>query len=143
MNDIDIALEQCSAKRDIMDVALQYGDMLHVYLRVEGDVNRDIYGDIKSGDVEPTKLKIPIPAFPITFNPNARQLEKAGVREECEFLCYTPYGSWQMEGYEFDDIDVIRSTVSYKGHKYLIKEKGQVGQFGGELMYITLALKRK
>jgi hypothetical protein len=46
-------LEQCNALQDVYETALQYGDIVSVYIRNENDIVRDIYGDYKSGNIEP------------------------------------------------------------------------------------------
>lgn len=137
------SLEQCGALQDVYDIANQYGDFVAIYIRGEGQIGRDIYGDYKEGKIEPTVTHIDMPAFPITFNPTLRQLEKAGIKEACELLIYTPMKSWTDNALEFEDIDMTRSTVDYLGNKYIIKEKALSGQFTTAYLQITLSLKRK
>ena len=84
-----------------------------------------------------------MPAFPVTFQPNRRQLEKAGIREDCEVMIYTPMYSWNSANVDFEALDMIRSTVVLRDIKYVIKEKGYASQFTDTFLYVTLALKRK
>ena len=136
-------MEQCGALRDIYESSNEYGDIVFIYIRDEEDVSRDLYEDMKFGKISPDVIPISMPAFPIQFQPNRKQLEKAGVREECEVLIYTPMYSWNREEIDFEDIDAVRSTVSLRGSKYVIKEKGLSSPFTDTFLYITLALVRK
>jgi len=136
-------LEQCNALQDVYETALQYGDIVSVYIRNESDIVRDLYDDYKSGNIEPAVTHIDMPAFPIQFQPTQRQLEKAGIKEKCECLIYTPLRAWTLNSLEFDDIDMTRSTVDYQGKKYVIKEKAQASQFTSVFLYITLGLNLK
>ena len=137
------SLEQCGALQDILTISMEYGTTISVYLRTEDSVRRDSYEDYKSGNASPTLEPVSIPAFPVTFQPNSRQLEKAGIREDCELLVYTPMLSWISLGVSFEDIDMIRSTVNFQGVKYVIKEKALAGQFTDTFLQITLGLERK
>jgi hypothetical protein len=137
------AVEKCNALKDTYDVAHQYGDNITVYVRNEGDISRDTYEDMKSGKLSPDVTPIFMPANPITFQPNRRVLEKAGMREDCDVLLYTPMYSWIQAGIDFEEIDLIRSTVILRGIKYVIKEKGFESQFIDTYLYVVLALRRK
>lgn len=137
------ALEQCNALQDVLEICTQYGDTVSVYIRNEGDVSRDIYGDYKYGKIEPDVTHIDMPAFPIQFQPTQRQLEKAGIKENVECLIYTPMKAWIDNNLEFDDIDMTRSTIDYQGNKYVIKEKALFSQFTSTFLYITLGLNLK
>ena len=136
-------LEQCGALRDIYESSLEYGDTVSIYVRNEGDIRRDLYADYKAGKIEPDVVALSMPAFPIQFQPNRRQLEKAGIREDCEVLIYTPMYSWIQADVDFEDIDMTRSTVILRHIKYVIKEKALASQFTDTFLYVTLALKRK
>lgn len=136
-------LEQCGALRDIYESSLEYGDTVLIYVRDEGDVRRDLYSDYKAGKIEPDVIPLSMPAFPINFQPNRRQLEKAGIREDCEVLIYTPMYAWIKEEVDFEELDMTRSTVILRSIKYVIKEKALASQFTNTFLYVTLALKRK
>jgi len=136
-------MEQCGALRDVYESSLEYGDTIKVYIREEEDIRRDAYEDYKVGKTEPDIAPLTIPIFPPVPQPNRRQLEKAGIREDCEVLVYTPMYSWNLVSVDFEDIDMTRSTVVLKNTKYVIKEKGLASPFTDTHLYITLALKRK
>lgn len=136
-------MEQCGALRDIYDTSREYGETIKVYPRNEGDIRRDLYEDYKAGNVEPDVVPLSMPAFPVTFQPNRRQLEKAGIREDCEVMLYTPMYSWIQAGVDFEELDLTRSTVILRSIKYVIKEKALSSQFTDTFLYVTLALKRK
>lgn len=136
-------MEQCGALRDIYESSKEYGDTIKVYVREEGDVRRDSYEDYKAGKTEPDVVPLTMPAFPVTFQPNRRQLEKACIREDCEVMIYTPMYSWNLANVDFEALDMTRSTVVLRDIKYVIKEKGLASQFTDTFLYVTLALKRK
>lgn len=136
-------MEQCGALRDVYETSNLYGESVKIYIREEVDVRRDSYEDIKAGKVVPAVPPITMPAFPVQFQPSRRQLEKAGCKEDCEVLIYTPMYSWNQLNLDFEDIDLIRSTVTLRDRKYIIKEKALSSQFTDTFLYITLALKRK
>jgi len=136
-------LEQCGALKDVYMTALQYGDIAKVYIRNEGDVSRDLYEDMKYGKIETDVTAIEIPAFPATFQPNRKVVEKAGLKEDCECLIATPMYSWNLAEVDFEEIDITRSTVILRGIKYVIKEKALSDQFIDTFLYIMLGLKRK
>lgn len=136
-------MEQCGALRDVYESSLQYGETIKIYIRDEEDVRRDIYEDYKAGKIAPDVTPLSLPGFPIIFQPNRRQLEKAGIREDCEVLVHTPMYAWNLASVDFEDIDMTRSTVILKSIKYVIKEKGLASPFTDTHLYITLALKRK
>jgi hypothetical protein len=133
-------LEAYHSLIDVQDFCIEYGDIITIYIRDESNINRDDYGDISFGKIEPNVISIPMSANPITFQPNQRQLEKAGLKDKCECLIYTPTLSWTTCGIEFDDIDMARSTVDYQGRKYVIKEKAQTNQISNVYLYITFGL---
>lgn len=136
-----ISVEQCGALRDAQTVCRRYGDLITVYDRTEANITRDSYNSIKA-----RSTTSPIPktmyAYPIDFQPNQKQIEKAGLRESCELMIYTPKKSWSDIGVDFEDIDLIRDTFIIRNIKYVIKEKGLSSQFGNTYLYCTFGLSR-
>jgi hypothetical protein len=133
-------LEQKGALQDVLEVACQYGSRLYVYIRDEKNVTRDTYDTIKSKQTQPDLNPYIIPAYPVIMQPNQKQLEKAGIRETCDVIAYTPMQAWTQSGVTFQDIDLIRSTVVLQSDKYEIKEKKRDSQFINTFLYIVLGL---
>lgn len=137
------SVDQCNALKDTYEVCHTWGDIVKVYVRNEGDVQRDKYEDLAFGKVETDVTPLTMPAYPIEFQPNRRTLEKAGIREDCDVLITTPMYCWSISGVDFEEIDMTRSTVVLRGIKYVIKEKSFFSQFTDTYLYVNLALRRK
>jgi hypothetical protein len=127
----------------LLDVQLEvdiYGDELKLRVRDENKVDRDTYNSIKQRDVPTTEILVK--AYPITFNPNQHQIEKAGLRESVDVMAYVPMKNFTDNSLAFEDIDMIRSSVILRGIKYWIKDKTYTSQFLDTYLYILLGLRR-
>jgi hypothetical protein len=138
----DLSLYQwankCQALKDIQSIIRCEGQYIQFVLRDESQVTRDDYNSIKSKtQVVDLKLK----AFPVMFNANKQYLEKVGLREDCEVIIHTATQDWIDAGYNYDDIDIIRSSVKINGETYKVKEKTQGAYLGNMGCTIILGLK--
>ena len=125
---------------DIYCAACEYGMDIIFNLRTESTVHRDRYRSIdRMETTTPTTIK----ALPVTFQPNRKQLEKAGLTEEVEVLVYTASKFWDDLSIDFDDISMIVATVDLLGKEYSIKEKGLSGQIGNSWGYYTFGLVKR
>jgi hypothetical protein len=135
---VDLVWDRISGQTDIYNLIDERGDIIKVLFRDESDVSRDSYNSILKRNQNKV---IFMKAYPITFQPNSHQLEKAGLRQTCDVLVYTPYLSWNNEGINFEDIEYEgRTRVVLRGNEYEIKEKGVESQLGDSFGYITLGL---
>jgi len=135
-----VTLEQWGAMLDVQEICIEYGDDISVWIRQELDIVRDKYNSFKRENINPP-IEIAMKAYPVTFNPDRKTLLRAGILEETELLIYTPMASWITEGILYDDIDMIRTTMTVQGSKYQIKEKARSSQFKNSFLYITFGLK--
>jgi len=110
-------------------------------------VTRDLYGSIinrSAGLIVMTQN-----AATITYQPIRRELEKAGLREECDILIYVAMQDFIDQGLSFDDLEIKRMTIGINaipfessGNRYEVKEKSKAGAFGDGYLYVTFGLKR-
>jgi hypothetical protein len=141
-----IGLEAATLRQQAADVACQYGTQITLKLFGESSVSRDTLGAIKKRPTNGTVIK----AFPIERQPDARKLEKAGIREEVDLVAWTPVQAWidagilsdEYFGESFAAIDMTRSTVILDGQEWKIADKGLATRVGEYPVHITLGLKR-
>jgi hypothetical protein len=131
--------ETILALQDAWEIINQYGEDIIVCDREEANVTRDKYSSIKYRATTST-LRYAMKAYPIIFTPSRRQIEKAGLREECQCIITTATKSWTDISKTFEDIDMIRDTVILRRNKYLIKEKSNVNQYANTFLYINFGL---
>lgn len=145
--DCTVYLEAQGYRQDALDAAMQYGTPVTFRPRKESDVSRDSLGTIKKKSITPT---FETWALPVERQPDARKLEKAGVREIVDVLIYTPIQSWidaglvedSTLGIDFSRIDTIRDTVLLDGEEFKIADKALSTRVGKFPVYITFGLKR-
>jgi hypothetical protein len=145
--DCTVYVEAMGYRQDALDAAMQYGTPITFRPRKEIDVSRDTLGTIKKKSITPT---FETWALPVERQPDARKLEKAGVREVVDVLIYTPIQSWIDAGLVSDDtlgkdftaIDMIRDTVLLDGQEFKIADKGLSMRIGKFPVFITFGLKR-
>jgi len=131
--------ETILALQDAWEIINQYGEDIIVYDREETNVTRDKYSSIKYRATTST-LRYAMKAYPIIFTPSREQIEKAGLREECQCIITTATKSWIDISKTFEDIDMIRDTIILRSNKYLIKEKSNVNQYANTFLYINFGL---
>jgi len=138
---IGVQCERDDALRDVQALVTEYGMPVEVHVRTEGDVRRDEYGSIKS--LSTSELVFTIGAYPYTHSPSSRQLEKAGLREECDLLIYTAMKDWIDHGITDPwAFDVERCTIASDGMRFKIRERSHQSEFGDVELYMVLGLKR-
>jgi len=127
----------------LLDVQLEvdiYGEELKLRVRDETKIDRDSYNSIKQRDLPGTEILVK--AYPINFNPNQHQIEKAGLKEMVDVMAYIPMKNFSDNSIFFEDIDLIRSSVILRDIKYWIKDKTYTSQFLDTFLYILLGLRR-
>lgn len=145
-SDCAINLEAAGARQIAMDAAQQYGAPVKVILRSETDVARDSLQTIKKRSLPGLDMK----ALPVERQPDARKLEKAGIREEVDVLIYIPILYFIDAGIindthlgdTFARIDTTRSTVILDGTEFKIADKGLAVRIGQYPVHVTFGLRR-
>lgn len=138
---IGVKCEQQDALRDVQALVNEYGMPIQVNIRTDADVRRDEYGSIKS--LATSEKVFNICAYPYTHSPSSRQLEKAGLREECDLLVWTAMKDWIDNGIEDPwSFDVERCTISTDGMRLKIRERAHQSEFGDIELYLVMGLKR-
>jgi hypothetical protein len=142
---IGVQLESWGALIDAKEIIDLYGDDIVIYRRDEeldsARVDRDSYRSIKRSKTTST-FRQTMKAYPIIFQPNAKQIEKAGLKENCELIIYTAMLDWTNLAIGFEDIDIIRDTVEIRDIKYTIKEKTMTNCFSDQFLNISFGLMR-
>ena len=125
---------------DAKQVIEMYGHPLTIRVRTEAQVQRDRYNTVKQlNAITPIEIK----AYPVDFQPNRYRLEAAGLFEEAEVLITTSMYDWIEAGFDFESIDIKRTSVYLRDSMYLIKEKGLSSQFMDSYLYVTFGLYRE
>lgn len=132
--------ERDDALRDAQAVCQEYGMPVTLRVRGETGVRRDLYGSIKNRTEDSDGLTIG--SMPFIFNPNRRDLERAGLREASDAVAYLATKDLTDNGLNFDTLDAERTTVSVSGVQHRIVEKGQHSHFLDAALYVVLSLKR-
>lgn len=138
---IAVQAEAKQARTDITREIAAYGYPLEFLVRnTQAQQTLDAYGTVKKKpDNTPTDLK----AFPVIYSPNARQVEKAGLREECSVIVYTSALDWDNQNIKWEALDAQKTSVNLAGETFDIKEKGKVGGLANTVLYYTFALMRR
>jgi hypothetical protein len=148
-----VSIDICTALHEIELIACEQGTTVVFIHRKEQDVGRDSLGTVKKRSLD-TRYKFK--AFPVERQPNRKQLERAGIREDVDTvitipmsmmiesgLIRTPQDSeYTTIGEDFAHIDIIRSTVVLDGEEWKIRDKGLSGRLGGIPLYVTFGLER-
>lgn len=137
----DLYLERCTTLRDIHDIVWERGEAVQVILRDEQDVSRGRYNSINKRDKQSV---LNVKAYPVEFSPSQKQLEKAGLREQCNVSIYLASKDLLDQGVSFEDIEFSgKSTVLLRGTTYEVRDKGMASQVADAFGYITLGLFRR
>lgn len=93
----------------------------------DSNPEKNRYGNVISKGAATT---FQIKAFPITPAPTQRELSRAGIKDDLDFLAYTATSDWDVAGY---NIEQMRSftTVKYQGKDMPIKIIVPFSHFGG------------
>jgi hypothetical protein len=145
-SDCAVFLEASGARQIAMDAAQQYGTPIKLGLNSETDLARDSLQTIKKRPVPYIDMK----ALPVERQPDARKLEKAGIREEVDVLIYIPILYFIERGIiddahlgdSFARIDTTRSTVILDGTEFKIADKGLAVRIGQYPLHVTFGLRR-
>ena len=137
------SFEALCAQQDVQAVLREYGAAITIHIRTEANVTRDNYGDIIARPSDQTPLTAVFCAYPVLYQPNEKQLEKAGLREKVDVSIQTAALDWIDAGWDFNKIDVKRTTVIVDGEEYEIKDKGRVSQFQNVWLYYSLGLSKR
>ena len=137
-------MEKNQALADARNIIREQGALVTIRLHEEGKITRDSFNTIINRDTTQTP-GITFYAFPIIFNPTAKQLADAGIREQTEVLIKTALLDWVDNGFTMDtlkEIDSIRATVIIDNAKYEIKDKQLDSQYQDTFLYVHLGLNR-
>lgn len=134
----DVLLDRIYGLKDVQNMINERGEYIKVILRQESQVTRDGYNSIEKRNQETVYW---MKAYPINFSPSAKQIEKAGLREQNNVLIYTAMQSWIDVGVDFEDIEFEgRTTIMLRNQEYEIREKGLESQLGDTFGYVTLGV---
>ena len=139
----EASFEASCAQLDVQAALREYGATITAHIRTEADVVRDNYNSIKSRPTDQTPTDATFCAFPIQYQPNEKQLEKAGLREKVDVAVYTAAQDWIDAGWDFNKLDIKRTTVIVDGEEFEIRDKARVSQFQNVWLYFTLGLSKR
>lgn len=141
---LGVQLERDNALTDAKDVIDERGMDIVTYERQSvldaNDVRRDAYGSIKRNITTTASFKHELKAYPVISQPNNKQIEKAGLREQSEMIIYTAMKDWNDLNIGFEDIDLIRDTMTIGGIKFAIKEKNTINHFADIFLNVVFSL---
>lgn len=144
LNFIDLSpnqyLERCQALTASQEIINEIGSTLEVIVRTESQLTRGGYNSIRT---KTQTTQFHVKAYPLVHNPSSLQLEKAGLRQLANVMATTSKKDWSDNGYDFDDIDLIRMTVKVDGQNYEIKEKTKANQFGSTYLNFNIGMFKK
>jgi len=144
MSTLGVIMEKEQALNDARNIIRERGAPVIIRLHEEQKITRDRFNTIKKRDTTQTP-GITFYAFPVIYNPTAKQREDAGIREATQLLIKTAVLDWTDNGFTVDtlkDIDSIRATVIIGGAKYEIRDKQLDSQYQDTFLYIHLGLNR-
>ena len=151
---MSVTVERDAALLDVQRTVHEYGakadgtSPVTVWLRAESQVLRDTYQSIAQFTQGGGVPGVAIYAWPITYDPQQRELDRAGIFERCECLIWTPMKDWADLGLTFERIDAVRSTVSIVSlddvsMEYRIRQKQRASRFMDTDLYIVFALAKR
>ena len=130
--------EKKQALKDVQCIVKCNGQYIEYILRDETQVTRGAYSSIKSKTQD---IKVLLKAFPITYSASKEFLEKVGLKEDCNIVIHTAMQDWIDEGYGYEDIETIRSTIKLNGISYKISEKTLADYIGNNGCYVVFGIK--
>jgi hypothetical protein len=131
--------ERCGSLKDVQQIVNCEGTMIEYTLRDEDQITRGSYNSVKK---KTQNIQVLLKAFPVNYSPSRKLLEKVGLREDNEVIIHTAMKDWQDKGYNYDDVEIIRSTVKLNDNTYKVKEKTLADYVGNTGLYIVLGLKK-
>lgn len=137
----DVLWDRVAGQTDIKSIVDERGEIIKVVFRGEDKVYRDRYNSIEQRN---QSTVIFIKAFPVTFTPSQKQIEKAGLKEKCDLMLYTAYLDWINNSIEFERVEIDgRTTIQLRGSDYEIREKGVDVHLADSFGYLTLGLAKR
>jgi hypothetical protein len=143
-----VLFEFRQAMRDAQAAAREYGNPVTLHLRqAEAGVSRDAYHGIydRAGGAD-----FPLKSPQIDYTPTKRQLEKAGLREDCEAVVWLTAQDLEDAGIDFNGLEQTRTTVTIGaipgesgGAMYQLREKSRASPFANGYLHRTLGLTRR
>jgi len=137
-----VNFEKWHALKDVSDIVNEYGEDVTIIIRGEGDVTRDKYNSITKQSTS-VDLTYNLKAKPVDHNPNRQQMEKAGIREDCQSIVWFAMKDLLDRKLDFDKIENEKVTVVLDGNDYGIREKNKAVDFADEHLYFTMGLFKK
>lgn len=137
---IRITHEQWGALVDVQNTVNEYGDDVTVDFRGETDITRDKYNSIVQNVGVATPPRYELKAWPVEYQPNRKQVEKAGLREDCQVTVWLATKDLLDRNISFDGIETEKMSVFLDGNEYGVNEKGKAMIFANIHLYITLGL---
>jgi len=138
---MSVSLELSSALIDVQNVCHEYGTILTINQRGEAQIARDSYQSIE--EYKASSAPLTIYAWPVTYDPSERELDRVGIFERYQCLAYTPMKDWTDANMTFQSIDALRWTVVLEGVEWKIGKKQLSDKFAGGNLYIVLAMMKK
>lgn len=126
-----------SALRDVRNVVRDFGQTITI-INPPSIVTND-YGDIISRE---TSNVFNPKAFPITFSPSDKDLQKAGLTIKVDVIVYLSKLEMETIGLLFEDIEADQSELKIRGRQYLVKQTNEASQYADEFLYYTVGGKR-
>jgi hypothetical protein len=135
-----ILREQADLNTDIQSMANEIGMPITINIREEPNVRRDTYGSIKAWG--PAAKSFTIGAYPYNHSPTQRQLEKAGMKEHHDLVCWTSMRDWLDQGIDPNGFDMERCTVIADGVQWKLRERSHQNEFGNVEAYMVIGLEQ-
>lgn len=138
-----VSHERDQAMLDVSMIVNEYGEDVILYGRCEDAITRDKYGSIIYSQVEGFPPRFDLKAYPVDHQPNRQQMEKAGIREQCEAIVWFSMKDIIDKGLTFDGIGVQTYTMTIDGNDYGIRDKAKVNPYGDQHLYLTIGVFKK
>ena len=136
-----INVEVCGMMRDIEVESMCYGCPITVYLNLESQLTRDRFNQISK--LPNTNKIITVYALPLTPSPTQYQLNKAGIKENVDYIAYTPSITWLSNDISFDDLKQENTEFKIENKTYILKDKNRVSQMASTYLYWTVGMVEK
>jgi len=144
MVDAGVALERNQIIEDERYWINRYGNDITIIFNAEDTITRDDYNSIKKKQTAPTNKVFTIKAYPITYNPTEKQLEKAGIQEKVDLMVTTSKKDWDLNGIDATkDLNLIKAEVIVNDETYVLKNKSLIGHIADTYSTVVLGLFKK
>lgn len=139
---IGTELELQGALKDAQTIIRLRGALISVRPFEEDEIVRDRFNSIKRHDNDPA-TDLAFYAYPVVFNPTAKQREDAGINEICQVLIKTALQTWIDYGFDMAtlrQLNSIRMQVIMDGVTYEIRDKQFDSQYQNSFLYVHIGL---